>query len=308
MINSFITGAWHCSVTRLFIRALPISVTILLLPGGLFKGTQRVPTLTLDVTYQTRGNPPAIIDSAMWMRNGVVNTGRMMEKLMLCKDSQQYIIYHAPPGSTLRVKLPDDSEVEMNIDSKLRVPCDFGQESREVELMGEAHFKVRPDSRKVFTVHAGNTDVTAVGTSFNVNSYTNNDYSQVAVTSGKVLVIFKESPANPYTKKVLLSADTCATFIRKTTAITVGKFKTNEIMSWQQGVYACNGQILEEICRTAERAFNTSIQIDNPTLRKKVFFFTFEKSKKISTFLRLLRKNDRNIRYQWDDKGKLHIR
>ncbi len=94
---------------------------------------------------------------------------------------------HAPAGSRVSFTLPDGSGGMLNSGSTLTYPIPFIKE-RSVTLEGEAWFNVARDEKHPFTVDAGSLDLTVLGTSFNVNAYPDEDYVEVVLESGKVLV------------------------------------------------------------------------------------------------------------------------
>lgn len=87
---------------------------------------------------------------------------------------------------TRRVTLPDGSTVVLNRRSSLRYPDTFTGQTREVTLIGEGFFDVTPNKQKPFIIHAQDTDVRVVGTSFGVRAY--DRAVRVSVKTGRVVV------------------------------------------------------------------------------------------------------------------------
>lgn len=77
-------------------------------------------------------------------------------------------------GDQYQVILPDGSHVRLNAASSIRFPVEFSTTERIVTLQGEAFFDVKPNKAAPFYVNAGNTEIRALGTSFNVNAYSEN--------------------------------------------------------------------------------------------------------------------------------------
>src|SRR5690606_10759106 len=93
-----------------------------------------------------------------------------------------------PKGGEYQVILPDGTDVWLNADSKLSFSADgFGVENREVFLEGEAFFEVQP-AKLPFVVIAGKQRVEALGTSFNMKSYDNEEEAVTTLVSGRVRV------------------------------------------------------------------------------------------------------------------------
>ena len=83
-------------------------------------------------------------------------------------------------GNTLRVVLPDGSEVVINSGSKLIYPDRFGPDRRQVFLAGEGYATIAKDPGRPFVMSAGEVDVRVLGTKFNLKSYAED--SEVEVT------------------------------------------------------------------------------------------------------------------------------
>lgn len=83
--------------------------------------------------------------------------------------------------------LPDGSTVALNINSSISYPEKFTGNSREMNLKGEAFFKITPNKELPFIIHTRQLSVRVVGTSFNVKEF-NNDSAQIIVETGIVKV------------------------------------------------------------------------------------------------------------------------
>jgi ferric-dicitrate binding protein FerR (iron transport regulator) len=77
-------------------------------------------------------------------------------------------------GDQYQVILPDGSRVRLNAASSIRFPVEFSATERIITLQGEAFFDITPNKAAPFYVKAGNTEIRALGTSFNVNAYSEN--------------------------------------------------------------------------------------------------------------------------------------
>lgn len=84
-------------------------------------------------------------------------------------------------------ELSDGSFVRLNTSSSIRLASDFGKQSRDIFLEGEAYFEVAKDASKPFRVHAGQSVTTAIGTAFTVKAI-NNEPVKVLLVEGKVAV------------------------------------------------------------------------------------------------------------------------
>lgn len=92
----------------------------------------------------------------------------------------------AKAGEKIKITLPDESTVLLNSLSKITFRSDFGQTHREVDLEGEAYFKIAPDPHKPFLVKTNGITTTALGTAFNAFSKKGNIV--ISLVEGRVRV------------------------------------------------------------------------------------------------------------------------
>ncbi len=98
----------------------------------------------------------------------------------------QYTEYSVPYSSMSKVILPDSSSVWINAGSTLKYNSDFGYKNRDVFLSGEAFFNVTPDSKLPFEVKLQKISFRAIGTSFNIKAYKEDQFIEAIVEEGKI--------------------------------------------------------------------------------------------------------------------------
>jgi transmembrane sensor len=92
-------------------------------------------------------------------------------------------------GETRQIVLSDGSTIQLNAGTAFRYPKRFTHRARAVELLaGEAFFQVVTNPAKPFTVTAGKSHTTVLGTSFNIRVYAQDQAIQVSLLTGKVNV------------------------------------------------------------------------------------------------------------------------
>ncbi len=99
----------------------------------------------------------------------------------------------AASNEVLTEKLLDGTVVTLNEESTLTYSEQNSENIRQVELDGEAFFEVERDTLKPFVIHAGEAMVTVLGTSFNVDAFSDENFVTVSVETGKVKLSFGES-------------------------------------------------------------------------------------------------------------------
>ncbi|WP_346320915.1 FecR domain-containing protein [Chitinophaga sp. YIM B06452] len=96
--------------------------------------------------------------------------------------------YRIPAAHSRHITLPDGSLVILHAGSRLEYPLAFNNNIRDVTLVGEAYFDIRPDTAKPFVIHSGSLRTTVLGTAFNIRAYEGSPEITVSVTRGKVKV------------------------------------------------------------------------------------------------------------------------
>lgn len=104
--------------------------------------------------------------------------------------------WYANLAEKRRFELPDGSQVHLNASSKLTYKGPDWEDNREVQLKGEAYFKVQKGS--TFTVNTELGNVSVLGTQFTVESRT--DLYKVVCFEGKVLVVNQKQDSIYLTK------------------------------------------------------------------------------------------------------------
>lgn len=162
-------------------------------------------------------------------------------------------VYHTlenPAGSkTINIILSDGSKVWLNSGSKLSYPAIFTGRKREVNIIGEALFEVKRDTKKPFIVHRGSTQVKVLGTVFNVKAYAENKAVEVTLVKGKVMVLDSETK-----RSATLSSGQQA---KVGNSLDVVKAPDVEAaVAWKNETFVFNNQSIEEIGYTLSRWYN----------------------------------------------------
>src|SRR5438045_1939765 len=103
--------------------------------------------------------------------------------------------YETARGERAEFRLGDGTRVMLNVASRVRVPPDFGERTRDVYLEGGAYFEVVHDSTRPFAVHAGDILARDLGTEFMVSAYPEQPHARVVVRRGLVALHARASSA-----------------------------------------------------------------------------------------------------------------
>lgn len=95
-------------------------------------------------------------------------------------------VFSVPLGSRSKVILADGTEINLNSGSELRYSSNYSSSNRVVSLSGEGFFKVKSNSKYPFTVKTADFDILVTGTTFNVCTYNDNNFSTATLAHGKI--------------------------------------------------------------------------------------------------------------------------
>jgi transmembrane sensor len=185
----------------------------------------------------------------------------------------EWVTKSNPAGQKSKVFLPDGSEVWLNASSSLRYTTDFTDSTRIVLLSGEAFFQVVQDVNRPFTVISGNIRTTVLGTSFNINAFTED--VQVSLVSGKVKVAEMDSLEIVH-ELIVLNPGQSAIYMNDINEIIVQDFNVEATIRWKEGELYFNDASFDEIIKKLEQWYGVSIQVDERVKIQKTYSGTFK--------------------------------
>lgn len=164
--------------------------------------------------------------------------------------------YSAGKGQRLTVTLSDDSHLELNTDTEVRVR--YNRNRRHVDLVrGEAFFEVRHDTTRPFSVTAGNLTVRDIGTAFDV--YQQSGRVSVAVQEGKV-----EMAGGQQRRE--LSAGEQLAYDSDDRFVAAGQTDITAATAWRRGQLLFRGRPLGEVMAEIGRYHDVVIRLRDPKL------------------------------------------
>jgi len=177
--------------------------------------------------------------------------------------------------NTIQKKLPDGSNVRINTNSKITYPETFAKNGREVSLDGEAFFDVAPNKEKPFIIHANNSNIKVVGTSFNVNAYKENEDVEVAVSTGKVL-LYGINKSTGDTGMVVLEPGDKGFFNAKTGKARKVALTNENDMFWMNSTLVFNKTKLSDVAKILNKDYKVSIILKNKDIDSLRLSATFK--------------------------------
>lgn len=159
-------------------------------------------------------------------------------------------------ANTLNVELPDGSQVVLNQNSRLTYEKDFGEETRNVFLSGEAFFEVAHNAQRPFVIEVGRAEVQVLGTSFNVFSYRPEEKIEVVVTTGTVKLSVPQQK-----KQVTLRAGDKGVYAPAAQQLTSERNSDVNFAAWKTKHIVFEEVDLRTVVETLNRVYGANIKV-----------------------------------------------
>jgi transmembrane sensor len=160
-------------------------------------------------------------------------------------------------ASNIEQVLPDGSVVSLHAGSQITYPSKFTSSTRNVELKGEAYFKVGHDKTKPFIVASGEARVEVLGTQFNVNTNSSSGTMEVVLTSGKVSVYYSDNLQNI----ILLDPGEKAILNVDQKKISKSANTDANYMAWKTRLLVFDNERLAEVVNTLQNVYQTPVSL-----------------------------------------------
>jgi ferric-dicitrate binding protein FerR (iron transport regulator) len=178
--------------------------------------------------------------------------------------AKEYVI-SVDKGQKTSMTLPDGTKIWLNSYSKITYFSDYGVNNRTLSLTGEAYFEVAKDPAKRFIVKAGEMEVVALGTAFNVKAYTEDARIVTTLLNGSVQTTVAGKTAR-------LSPNQSASFNRENKQLSIDDSDdaANALM-WRQDELVLKNQTLGEIAVILNRIYNVEIVFESEITKNHRF-------------------------------------
>ena len=203
------------------------------------------------------------------------------------RGPMQYNTLAVPRGSQVAsIVLSDGTKVFLNAASALKYPVAFTGNERRVEITGEAYFEVAKNTRQPFIVQTGMTEVTVLGTHFNVNAYDDEEVKKVTLIEGSVKVsstsgnvVIKPGQQIEVTKDDQLSVNLNA--------------DVSQVTAWQKGMFVFTQIDLNSMLRQVSRWYNVDIEYRG-TIQSGTLSGVLSRRSPLSEIIKMLEGNGLN--------------
>lgn len=193
------------------------------------------------------------------------------------KENRQ-VVYFKESLSNEKVKkmtLADGTDVWLMSGSTISYPSSFaGNDTRNVEVKGEAFFNVAKDSKHPFIVNLGAVGLKVVGTSFNVMNYGEEDQIQIALKTGKIDLF--EGDYNSKKQFLRVNPGQLVTYRKGESKFSIETNNTDKYTSWIEGILIFHDDPLDEVLKKLGRWYNVVIEIDDASISHFPFTATIK--------------------------------
>ena len=195
-----------------------------------------------------------------------------------------YTTISADLGQISKVLLPDSSVIWINSGSRIRYNNEFSTTNRNIELMGEAYFKVHKNKELPMLVNSSDLLVKVVGTEFCITAFPEENSTMVILESGKIELT---SPTDSNFRQEM-SPGEMLSYNKENKEFSITSVNTELYTSWKDGLINIYNLPLSELIVKLERRFNQKFMIDK-AIKDIPYTFTI-KNENLNTILSLMEK------------------
>lgn len=208
------------------------------------------------------------------------------------REAASFNMLENPRGSKIvSITLSDGTRIWLNSESTLRYPTYFSGKERKVQITGEAYLEVAHNAKQPFIVMKENTEVTVLGTRFNINTYEEEPSLKITLLEGKVSVKHDG-------KSAFLMPGQQAIISRSDGKIDVaGNIDTDDVTAWLNGQFVLDGTRLTSLMNQISRWYNVEV-VYTTKITNKAFGGSIDRNVPLSRMLDALRENEVNCRLE----------
>ena len=207
------------------------------------------------------------------------------ENVDITIDSLEII---APIGSKTVVQFSDGTEVFLNHGSKIKYPQKFSGNTRNVLLTGEGYFNVAHNPEQPFIVKAGNLNIKALGTEFNVSAYPDENIVATTLVDGKVMIEKYTGDQKNESIGTMIPGQHVSYDIRTGETFST-KGEIGKYICWTNGKLIFKRDSIVTIAKRLSRWYNIDIEVEGIEAKEYTYTATFV-DESIDHILELLKK------------------
>lgn len=233
---------------------------------AVWAGVQQAPAITHEketasiIAFRARRMKPALKHGFMVWGGGAIAAGLALLVIlpMVPHNSVPAVTYATAKGERQSFTLADGTVLMLNTDTRVTTQISKGQRALKLEK-GEVALTVVHDASRPFTIDAGDTQISDIGTEFNVLSQ--DDTVRVTVKSG--VVSLKPNAAGSHA--IVLRAGELGVHHFGDEDSRLTKVDAQEAFAWQSRHAIYRDQPLSVVVKDLNRYFDKPIIVDEET-------------------------------------------
>ena len=181
----------------------------------------------------------------------------------------------------------------LNAGSSIKYRSDYNSLNRDLVLEGEAYFKVARNIDLPLVVNAGNINIKATGTEFNVKAYSDEGIIETTLVNGEVEISQKGS--NEKDRILVLEPNQKAIYASQSDQLTLEKIKeieplavkpakiitdkllvssktdVEQVTAWTKNKLIIRSENLESLCTKLQRKYDVTFVFEDEEIKKHRF-------------------------------------
>lgn len=178
--------------------------------------------------------------------------------------------------------LADGTRVWLNARSSLRYPVAFTENERVVYAEGEIYLEVAKDQDHPFFVVLNGMKVEVLGTSFNINSYADEEFAEVTLVEGRVAAYVGNERYNLLQGRQLR-------WDKEKQDVHIKVVNVEDYIAWKSGQYIFKGRALSEVAKVLQRWYEVEIVFENEACAEVIYTGVIYKEENFDVFVQRLR-------------------
>ncbi|MBP1641072.1 MAG: anti-sigma factor [Bacteroidetes bacterium] len=183
------------------------------------------------------------------------------------------MVVNVAKGQKANLQLPDGTKVWLNSNSRIKYDKTYNKNNRIIALEGEAYFVVAKDKKRPFIVKANAVSIRAVGTTFNVKAYNDENTITTTLIEGKVNVSDSKLISDLLPNQKIIFNKKNHTF--KKTQICDAKVAS----LWTNNQLVFQAETLEDIAKILGRIYNVQVVFDSEQIKQIRFSGTIKNNR-----------------------------
>ena len=198
------------------------------------------------------------------------------------KSEMVYNTLTTPSQCDFMFTLADGTRVWLNAKSSLRYPVAFTGNERVVYAEGEIYLEVAKDRKHPFFVVLNGMKVEVLGTSFNINSYADENFAEVTLVEGHVAAHVDDDSYDLLPNRQLR-------WDKENQSVDIKMVNVNDYIAWKEGHYIFKGRMLSEVAKVLQRWYDVEVVFEDEESAKVIYTGVVYKEENFDVFIQRLR-------------------